>query len=185
MKLAIFVGGASRRMGGKPKGALLRADGRPILAHLIALGHQLGWDAALVGDAAPYRDLGFLAPELRDDPRGVGPVGGLAAALTWARGTSVVLVACDQPYLTAGVLERFSQVEGKEVVAARATAGYPLGSLPFAVERRGGAARAPRDRRGCSFVSGCDVGDPGHRDTPRPRRARGLAGLGLARRPAE
>ena len=102
-------------MGGVPKGNLL-FEGRSILDRTLescraaALG--AGSDGAgashlyLVGDSSAYAASGVL--RLADDPKGMGPMGGLRALLREAArlGLPAVALANDLPFLTARLLER-------------------------------------------------------------------------------
>ena len=119
--LAIFVGGRSSRMG-TDKG-LLRAPGGKgtLLESLVDVGREAQLETALIGQAAPYAGL---VPELRrvdDRPPGTGPLGGLCAALSHAesRGLAhVVAVACDMPYVSAGVLRMLAEHPSRAAVVA-------------------------------------------------------------------
>ncbi|RIA45588.1 molybdenum cofactor guanylyltransferase [Hephaestia caeni] len=97
---AIIAGGAARRFGGDK--ALADLDGKPLIDHaaetlrgaadaLVVCGRELaGWTC------------------LADHPRpGLGPLGGIAAALDHARSngfTSVLTIGCDMPRVPAGLL---------------------------------------------------------------------------------
>lgn len=92
---AILAGGAARRFGGDKAAAVL--NGRPLIEHVAA---------ALAPHVASVMVVGRAWPGLVDiaDPPGeqVGPLGGLSAALAYARenGFSAVLSApCDTPLL--------------------------------------------------------------------------------------
>jgi molybdopterin-guanine dinucleotide biosynthesis protein A len=97
---AVLAGGQSRRFGSDKALALL--GGRPLIAHAIeALGVQV--DAVIVCG----REWGDWVPD-RPGP-GLGPLGGIAAALhtASARGYAAVLTApCDIPVLPAGIAAR-------------------------------------------------------------------------------
>jgi molybdopterin-guanine dinucleotide biosynthesis protein A len=101
----IFVGGGSRRMGGVPKGLLPTRPGESsIVEHLVSVSQRALPDAriALIGRTAAYAGLGL--PIVADDPEGIGPIGGLCAALRWARGGTLVSVACDMPRISVGLV---------------------------------------------------------------------------------
>jgi molybdenum cofactor guanylyltransferase len=117
--LGIFVGGRSRRMGGRPKGRLTSpASGEPLVVALVREGRAAGLVPVLVGDASSYADLVPDAPRIEDDPSGVGPLGGLAALLAHAREGHVVTVACDMPHVTAPVLRRIADHPSDAAVVA-------------------------------------------------------------------
>lgn len=113
----IFIGGASRRMGGRPKGLLRDPEtGQTLVARLAALIAQRGLPCVLVGQRPEYAALGM--PMLADCPAGIGPLGGLAALLRAAPHSALAL-ACDLPYLKATLLDRllWADLGGCDVVA--------------------------------------------------------------------
>ena len=55
--LGIFVGGASTRMGGQPKGLLPAPTGEPLVSRTIAAGRAAGLAPVLVGAAEHYLRL--------------------------------------------------------------------------------------------------------------------------------
>jgi molybdopterin-guanine dinucleotide biosynthesis protein A len=100
--IAILAGGQATRFGGRDKSALV-VDGRTILERQIAELSSLSDDMLIVGGpvARPFqsRDVRIIA----DLIPGCGPLGGVHAALTEARGEAVFVVACDMPYVTAAL----------------------------------------------------------------------------------
>jgi molybdopterin-guanine dinucleotide biosynthesis protein A len=132
---AILAGGRATRFGGRDKSALL-VGGRTILEAQMAALAPLTGDLMIVGDVA--RPVFEPAPASddrashRQPPRvvpdlvpGCGPLGGLHAALTAARGNRVLLVACDMPFLSspfAGYLLSLS--EDADIVVPRSERGY-------------------------------------------------------------
>jgi molybdopterin-guanine dinucleotide biosynthesis protein A len=98
----IFVGGASRRMG-RPKGLVSTGDGRTLIERARALFDELGMPVVLVGRRPEYTTVEL--PQLHDDPPGVGPLGGLAALLTWAGERRALALACDMPFVERADLE--------------------------------------------------------------------------------
>src|SRR5262249_12497624 len=56
---------------------------------------------------------------------GCGPLGGLHAALTAARGDAVFVVACDMPYVTAAFADYLFSLAGEaQIVVPRTERGY-------------------------------------------------------------
>ena len=99
---AILVGGGARRLGGVPKGLYLR-DGEPIVARLARALGAVARDVRLVADdPSPYAALGL--PSVPDAIAGVGPAGGLLAALESATTPWVLVVAGDMPAVAPAVL---------------------------------------------------------------------------------
>jgi molybdopterin-guanine dinucleotide biosynthesis protein A len=109
--LAIFVGGASSRMGGHPKGLLRVLDGRSIVERWCDLGAEVGLRSVLVGDARAYAQLGMES--VGDEVPGAGPLAGLCGLLK--KGpldyAQIVAVACDMPFVTADLLRRLAFTE--------------------------------------------------------------------------
>jgi len=121
--LAIFTGGASRRMG-RPKGRLLvPGSSQTIVETLVARGRSAGMQPLLVGEASVYADLVTDVERLADEPPGAGPIAGLHAALRLAvsRGTPQILaVACDMPYVSSELMASLSaHASSAPVLAAR------------------------------------------------------------------
>lgn len=107
--IGLFVGGASRRMGGSPKGLLQLPDGRSLIERLLSEVKKAapGAPLFLVGRAEAYAHLRLSA--LSDSPTGIGPLGGLRALLLLAQAESrpnVLALACDLPFVSANLLKR-------------------------------------------------------------------------------
>jgi molybdopterin-guanine dinucleotide biosynthesis protein A len=96
---AVIAGGQSRRFGSDKAEALL--DGRTLIEHTTAAIRPHVDAIVLVGRSRP----GWLA----DRPRpGLGPLGGIAAALHYAdahRYDRVLTIGCDMPRVPADVLQ--------------------------------------------------------------------------------
>lgn len=93
----ILAGGQNRRMNGWHK-ALLPLCGRTLLEHLAAIFS--GFDEKLIATDMP--ELAKLAgfTQIADEIPGLGPLGGLSAALTACRSKALVVCACDMPLVT-------------------------------------------------------------------------------------
>jgi molybdopterin-guanine dinucleotide biosynthesis protein A len=112
---AILAGGQATRFGGRDKSALL-VDGRAILDHQIAALAPAVDDVLIVGGARAT---------IHDIVPGCGPLGGLHAALTAARGDAVLLVACDMPYLsTPFAAYLLSLAAEADIVVPQSERGY-------------------------------------------------------------
>lgn len=125
--LGVFVGGASRRMGGLPKGLLAAPDtGEPLVSRLLRVGREAGCEPVIVGRRAEYAAVAAGVPVLDDDPAEVGPLGGLRALLGYAGDRLAVAVACDMPFVSAGALRRLASTPScAAVVAPRRGPGAP------------------------------------------------------------
>ncbi len=114
--LGIFVGGASTRMGGQPKGLLRAPDGASIVQRWRALAATVGLPSVLVGDAGAYAHLGIET--VADERPGAGPLGGLVGLLRSRSEPQVVVVACDMPHVTAALLKRLAFAESSAAILA-------------------------------------------------------------------
>jgi molybdenum cofactor guanylyltransferase len=133
---AILAGGEATRFGGRDKSALV-IDGRTIRDRQLAALAPLTDDLLIVGEnvARPFqgRVRGAEGPAphqvqprlVHDIVPGCGPLGGLHAALTHARGEALLVVACDMPYLTPAFLEYLFSLSGEaDVVVPQSERGY-------------------------------------------------------------
>lgn len=125
----VLCGGASSRMG-RDK-ARVELDGRPLLAHALAVFDELGVSARLACGSAPrYAD--FRRELVLDDVPAAGPLAGLAAGLESAARageTWVAVLACDMPRARAQVLTRLL-AEARERDLDACLAGLERGSQP-------------------------------------------------------
>lgn len=124
--MGICVGGRGSRMGGVNK-ALLRAPdtGETLIARLIRLGREAGHEVVLLG-AAELGAESAGALQLPDAAPDLGPLAGLQSLLAHAADRAALCIACDMPYVSAGLLARL--------------ATEPPRALPMAVD-----VLAPRD----------------------------------------
>jgi molybdenum cofactor guanylyltransferase len=130
---AILAGGRATRFGGHDKSALV-VDGSTILDHQLAMLSTLTDDVMVVGAGGMVVGAGgigaraFQASVTRAIPDlvpGCGPLGGLHAALTAARGDAVLLVACDMPFVTAPFAAYLLSLAGDaRIVVPRTERGY-------------------------------------------------------------
>jgi molybdopterin-guanine dinucleotide biosynthesis protein A len=105
---AILAGGAARRFGGRDKGTLL-IGGQSLRDRQIAELAALTDDILIVGGhgerAGGPTSGGPSVRFVPDRVAGCGPLGGLDAALAAARDDTLVVVACDMPFVTRALLE--------------------------------------------------------------------------------
>jgi molybdenum cofactor guanylyltransferase len=116
---AILTGGRAARFGGRDKSALL-VDGRTILDRQLDALSTMTDDVLIVGDVTRtgVRQIHDIVP-------GCGPLGGLHAALTSARGDALVLLACDMPFVSAHVIAHLLSLAGEaDIVVPRSERGY-------------------------------------------------------------
>ncbi len=122
----VLAGGASRRMGQDK--ALLRPGGGPaLLERAVAALGEAGLKEIAVVVSTPGRARSLqealaglrAAPFLADEAPGLGPLGGLHAALRAYPGRAVLLVACDMPRLDARALRLFTEPDDADVVVPR------------------------------------------------------------------
>ena len=102
MTAAILAGGRATRFDGHDKSALV-VSGRTILDRQIAELSQVASDLLIVGGES-RAGVPEGVRHVADQVPGCGPLGGLHAALSAARGAAVLVVACDMPFLSAPLL---------------------------------------------------------------------------------
>ncbi len=112
---AILIGGKSQRFGAdKTK---LGLNGEPLSMHLAKLLNSVFSEVFFVGGKNLKDVIGgsVVIPDLYP---GIGPLGGLVAALKYARYPFCFLTACDLPFLTADLLYKLWQQTGKFDIVA-------------------------------------------------------------------
>lgn len=91
---------------GQPKEGLILPDGRPLMAFLFDLLKPIVSEVYVVGASRGFEPA--QVPGLRhlpDREPGLGPMGGLRTLLESGTATRYLLVTCDQPRLTRGLLD--------------------------------------------------------------------------------
>ena len=118
---AVRAGGSASRMGGAK--ATVQLDGRPLITYpLEAALDALGAVAVVAKDDVELPPLDQRA-ELwiePDEPR--HPAVGVIEALRRARGSAVVVIACDLPLLTSEVVGLLANADAEGSVAVLASA---------------------------------------------------------------
>jgi molybdopterin-guanine dinucleotide biosynthesis protein A len=114
---AILTGGRARRFGGRDKSALV-VEGRTIRERQLAVLSHVADETLIIGAGD-------------DIVAGSGPMGGVHAALTAARGDAVLVLACDMPYVTADFAGYLLGLSAEaDIVIPRTDRGYhPLCSV--------------------------------------------------------
>jgi molybdopterin-guanine dinucleotide biosynthesis protein A len=99
---AIQAGGSSSRMGHDK--AFVELNGRPLIEHVIRRIANLGDETLIVtNQLRAYSHLGLRT--VPDAVSGTGALVGLYSALCAAQGDTVLVVACDMPFLNRALLE--------------------------------------------------------------------------------
>lgn len=93
----ILAGGRNSRMGGIDK-AFLRVGGETIFARTVDVLRRC-FAHVLVVSNAPEKYAGYAVDVTADELRGLGPLGGLHAALGRISARHAFVAACDMPYL--------------------------------------------------------------------------------------
>lgn len=116
LSVVIQAGGQSSRMG-RDK-ALVPLAGLPMIQHVLARLEGLG-DETLV--TTNNEELDFLdLPLIPDEEPGAGALYGLRTALSAARGDTVLVIACDMPFVNRLLLEHLVELSEKaDVVVPR------------------------------------------------------------------
>lgn len=127
---AVLAGGQSRRFGSDK--ALAPLDGRALIDHVVA-GLAAQTDALIVVGRAH----GGLTSVADRPVAGLGPLGGLAGALHWARANgfaSVLSVPCDAPVLPGDLATRLAG-EGPGYVVGLPVIGWWPSALADHLDR--------------------------------------------------
>lgn len=108
----VLAGGQSRRYG-RPK-ARARLVGLTLLERALAIVQAAGLETGVIAnrvDDLPAGPLSAAAPVRPDLTPGAGPLGGLHAALSWARergDPGVFLLGCDLPLVPPALVARLA-----------------------------------------------------------------------------
>src|SRR3970040_1340963 len=100
---AIIAGERARRLGGRDKSQLV-VGGLPIIVRQVGLLQRVADEILVIGER-PERAALAGVRYCADLVAGLGPIGGLHTALEAASADRVLVVACDLPFLAAGLLE--------------------------------------------------------------------------------
>jgi molybdopterin-guanine dinucleotide biosynthesis protein A len=122
---AILAGGRGRRLGGLDKSAL-RVGNRTLLERQLDVLTPVVERVLIVGHAGRAM-MRHNVVDVPDRVPGLGPLGGLEAALAAAGGEDVLIVACDMPNLTtefASYLISLSDPTMWDAVVPRTNRGY-------------------------------------------------------------
>ncbi len=119
----VLAGGLGTRMGREK--ALITLGGRPLVDHpLRALG-LAGLEAVVVAKPSiALSDLGHRLVEEPEEPH--HPICGIIAALDYAKGRPIVVVACDMPFVPPALLSMLAETGGRAVVASAGGYLQPL-----------------------------------------------------------
>ena len=144
---AILAGGRARRFGGADKASLPVGRARIIDRQLAALSAVADDIRIVANDTERYAGLGVRV--IGDAVAGAGPLGGIYSALIDATHDSVIVLACDLPFVTAALVERLAieHLAGAQIDAVVPRSARGLEPLCAVYDRRcAGAARARIDR---------------------------------------
>jgi len=97
----ILAGGKSSRMG-QDKG-LMFLDGKPMIQYVIDVTKKITTNILIVANNKHYQSFGL--PVVKDIFSEKGPLGGVYTGLTHSPFEYNLVLSCDVPYLTGGVLE--------------------------------------------------------------------------------
>ena len=120
----VLAGGRSKRMGREK--ALLPYRHATLVEHVAGAVRDAAGSVTLVGDPAKLGGLGL--PVLPDTIPGCGPASGIATALKATHTDWNLIVACDMPAISSGILGellRAAETTGANCVAAAAPDGEP------------------------------------------------------------
>jgi molybdenum cofactor guanylyltransferase len=105
---AILAGGRARRFAGRDKSRLV-VEGLPIIIRQLRVLQRIASQIFIVG-VDPERFADVDVPVYTDRVPDAGALGGIDTALETAVHDSVLVVACDLPFLDAGLLARLVEL---------------------------------------------------------------------------
>jgi molybdopterin-guanine dinucleotide biosynthesis protein A len=113
LTIAIQAGGASNRMGSNK--AMLPFLGKPLIARIVGRLSPIADEIFLISNQPEL--FGFLGIPIHTDTiPGIGPLGGLLAALTLASHPLVGIFACDMPFVNPDLVNAQADILNKENV---------------------------------------------------------------------
>lgn len=128
---AILAGGASTRFG-SPK-ALARISGERIVDRVVSAVRAVARDVVVIANDPVIADA-IALPWREDAIPGAGALGGIYTSLLWAsdRGCDgALVVACDMPFLDAGLLGALVERAGAGTDVVAPESGGPRGIEPL------------------------------------------------------
>ena len=113
---AIMAGGKSRRMGQDK--AWIELDGEPLITRVANVLAEVADEVLIVANDPRYGSLGL--PVVRDRYPEGGALGGIATGVGAATNGTVLVAACDMPFLSAPVWRLLLEFDGEaDVVIPR------------------------------------------------------------------
>ncbi len=112
----VLAGGRSSRMGVDK--ALVEFRGRPLVVHALGILHEAGLAASIAGSRSA---LSAYAPVVEDAESGLGPLGGICAAMASTTARWAVFVPVDLPLLPASLVRYLvndARVAGRAITIA-------------------------------------------------------------------
>lgn len=126
LTVAIIAGGKSSRMG-RDK-AFVELGGKTMIERVIERSAELGQSETILITNIPddYRHLDM--PMFTDVLPDKGSLGGIYTALTVAEGPHVLVLACDMPFISTGMLRyMIAQMDDVSDIVVPRVDGYPQG----------------------------------------------------------
>jgi molybdopterin-guanine dinucleotide biosynthesis protein A len=162
----VLAGGQSSRMGSDK--ALVRFGGRPLIAHAVGILKAAGLPVFIAGARPEVRaSLESFAPVIPDMAAGLGPLGGVCAALESTGAAYSVFLPVDVPLMPSSLIEyllRHAMVTGSFVTLAAVNG---LAQTFPAVISRDAAPALERElsggRLGCLAAFQTAAGGPGQK----------------------
>jgi len=115
-----LAGGRSRRMGVDKASVLI--GGRRLLDRLLSVLSGLFDDVVVVG-RSEWSGAPGAGRSVADETPGLGPLGGLYTGLGVIDRERALVVGCDMPFITAGVLRGLLSRDGESEATVARTAG--------------------------------------------------------------
>lgn len=117
----ITAGGKSKRF--KQDKSLFLLEGKPLIQHVVDIIRPIFDDIIIISnDTEKFNFLGLETIE--DIIHGIGPIGGLHAALTHSKDEKIFIFPCDMPYLNSEFINYMISLPEEYDVVIPSVGGY-------------------------------------------------------------
>jgi molybdopterin-guanine dinucleotide biosynthesis protein A len=138
ISVAVFAGGASRRMGADKALLRIAPDGPATIERVISVARRISDDVFIV--SPEDRDYSrFGARRVADRFPGAGPLGAMISALGATDRPFTLVLSCDHPFLSAPLLRWMSELPSSQLTLPEVVVNAQMMSHPIHARYRSDA----------------------------------------------